>query len=355
VRAVVLDQPGSVTVEERPEPRLQGPDEAIVRVTNAGICGSDLHIVSGRDRGCRLGTIMGHELTGVVEEVGSEVRALRPGDRVVAPFTVSCGSCFYCRRGLTGRCIQSRGFGFITEDGIGLEGAQAERVRVPLADSTLVKLPDRRPDGRPFEDREALFLGDILSTAYGCAAGAAIGPGDVVAVVGCGPVGLLCVQTAQLFAPTAVVVVDGVAYRRERARAFGALPAADPDEAVRLVTELSDGRGADAVLEAVGAAPALDLAIRLARPGATVSIAGYHTAEVYPLPIQAAYGKNLAFKIGRCHARRNIDLLLPLVLSGRFRHTEIITHLLPLAEGARAYQIFAERREDAIKVLLTPV
>ena len=121
--------------------------------------------------------------------------------------------------------------------------------------------------------------------------------------MGCGPVGLLCVQAAQLFAPAAVVAVDGVGYRRERARAFGALPAADPDEAARLVRELSGGRGADAVLEAVGAARALDLAIRLARPGATVSIAGYHTADVYPLPIQAAYGKNLAFKIGRCHAR----------------------------------------------------
>ena len=267
---------------------------------------------------------------------------------------MSCGSCFYCQRGLTGRCVHSRGFGFIDEGGAGLEGAQTERVRVPLAETTLVKLPEHRLDGRVFEDREALFLGDILSTAYGCAAGASINPGDVVAVVGCGPVGLLCVQAAQLFAPAAVVAVDAVAYRRERARSFGALPAAGPDEASRLVAELSAGRGADAVLEAVGAAGALDLAIRLARPGATVSIAGYHTAEVYPLPIQAAYGKNLSFKIGRCHARHTIDILLPLVLAGRLRHTEIITHLMPISDGAHAYQIFSERREDAIKVLLTP-
>jgi threonine dehydrogenase-like Zn-dependent dehydrogenase len=354
VKAVVLDQLGTVRVQERPEPRLEGADEAIVRVTYAGICGSDLHIVSGRDRGCRLGTIMGHELTGVVEELGSEVDGLRVGDRVVAPFTVSCGSCFYCRRGLTGRCVHSRGFGFVAEDGVGLEGAQAERLRVPLAATTLVKLPDRRADGQPFEDREALFLGDILSTAHGCATGASISPGDVVAVVGCGPVGLLCVLAAQSFAPAAVVAVDAVAYRRERARSFGAVAAASPDEAAHLVADLSAGRGADAVLEAVGVAEALDLAIRLARPGATVSIAGYHTAEVYPLPIQAAYAKNLAFKIGRCHARRGIDLLLPLVLAGHLRHTEIITHVLPLSEGARAYQIFAERREEAIKVLLTP-
>ena len=354
VKAVVLSELGSVQVQERPEPRIASPDEAIVRVTCAGVCGSDLHIVSGRDRGCQLGTIMGHEMVGVVEEVGSEVKALRNGDRVVAPFTVSCGTCFYCRRGLTGRCVRSSGFGFVSEDGAGLQGAQAELVRVPMAETTLVKLPERRLDGQPFEDREALFLGDILSTAYSCAYGAAIQAGDVVAVIGCGPVGLLCVQAARLFAPAAVVAVDSLEYRRERARAFGALPAADADEASRLIAGLSDGRGADAVLEAVGASVALDMAISLARPDATVSIAGYHTAEVYPLPIQAAYGKNLSFKIGRCHARHYIDVLLPRVLAGRFRHTDIITHELPLSEGARAYQIFSERREDAIKVLLTP-
>jgi threonine dehydrogenase-like Zn-dependent dehydrogenase len=354
VKAVVLDRIGSVQVQDRPQPRAPGAGEAIVRVTCAGICGSDLHIVSGRDAGCRPGTIMGHELVGVVEEVGAGVDRLRAGARVVAPFTVSCGACFYCRRGLTGRCVSSRGFGFVTEEGAGLEGAQAGWVRVPLADSTLVELPETRAGGAPFTDAEALFLGDILSTAYGCAEAAGIGAGDVVAVVGCGPVGLLCVQAAQLFAPAAVVAVEGVGYRRERARSFGALPAADAEEAVRLVAERTEGRGADAVLEAVGAAPALDLAIRLARPGATVSIAGYHTAAEYPLPIQAAYGKNLGLRIGRCHARRHIDTLLPLVLAGRFRQTEIITHQLPLADGARAYDIFAQHQDQAIKVLLHP-
>jgi threonine dehydrogenase-like Zn-dependent dehydrogenase len=353
MKAVVMHEVGSVRVEDREPPRLGGPDEAIVRVTCAGLCGSDLHIVSGRDRGCRPGTIMGHELVGIVEEVGAEVR-LRPGTRVVAPFTVNCGACFYCQRGLTGRCVRSRGFGFVTEEGLGLEGAQAEYVHVPLADTTLVPLPATKNDGSALEDREALFLGDILSTAHGCALGAGINAGDVVAVVGCGPVGLLCVQAAQLFAPAAVIAVDGVEYRRERARGFGALPAGGADEAAHLIGELTAGRGADAVLEAVGAPGALDLAIRLARPGAAVSIAGYHTADVYPLPIQAAYGKNLTIKIGRCHARHQIDVLLPLVLAGRLRHTEIITHDLPLTEGARAYEIFAQRKEGAIKVVLRP-
>jgi threonine dehydrogenase-like Zn-dependent dehydrogenase len=217
-----------------------------------------------------------------------------------------------------------------------------------------VRLPDLREDQRPFTDREALFLGDILSTAYGCAEGAGIAAGEVVVVIGCGPVGLLCVQAAQLFAPMAVVAVDGVGYRREKAQELGAVPAADGDEAAHLLGELTGGRGADAVLEAVGAEGALDLGIRLARPGATISIAGYHTADSYPLPIQAAYGKNLTFKIGRCHARRYIDVLLPLVLAGRLRHTEIVSHVLPLAEGPRAYDLFGERRDKAIKVLLEP-
>ena len=175
-----------------------------------------------------------------------------------------------------------------------------------------------------------------------------------MAVVGCGPVGLLCLQAAQLHAPAAVIAVDSVGYRRERAQAFGAVPAADGEEAARLIAERTDGRGADAILEAVGAAPALDLAIRLARPGATVSIAGYHTADAYPFPIQTAYARNLTVKIGRCHARRFIDVLLPLVLAGRFRHTEIITHQLPLADAVRAYEIFAHRQDQAIKVLLHP-
>jgi threonine dehydrogenase-like Zn-dependent dehydrogenase len=354
MKALVLQRPGVVGVEDRPEPRPPGAGEVVVRVTCAGICGSDLHIVSGRDRGCRMGTIMGHELVGVVEEVGSGVQTLKTGDRVVAPFTVNCGECFYCRRGLTGRCLRSSGFGFVGEDGRGLEGAQAQWLRVPLAESSLRVLPDRRADGSPLTDQDALFLGDILSTAYGCARGAAIEPGAVVAVVGCGPVGLLAVQAAHLFRPAAVVAIDSVIHRREKARTFGALPAAHGEEAARVVAELTDGRGADAVLEAVGAAPALDLALRLARPGAVVSIAGYHTDQVYPLPIQEAYGKNLTLRIGRCHARALIDELLPLVLDGRLRHTEIITHTLPLGDGARAYELFAQRRDNAIKVLLLP-
>ncbi len=353
MKAIVFEAPGVVRVAERPEPALREPTDAIVRVTTAGLCGSDLHIVDGRDRGCRLGTIMGHELVGVVEAVGSGVARVRPGDRVVSPFTVSCGGCFYCRRALPARCVQSACFGFVGEDGAGLEGAQAELVRVPLADGTLVRVPEAADDGAPLTDREVLFLGDILSTAWGAAEAAGIEAGDVAAVVGCGPVGLLCVEVLRQWSPAAVVAVDPVAHRRAQAGRLGA-DAVSPEEALGAVRARTEGRGADAVLEAVGAGGALDLAIELVRPGGMVSIAGYHTAEVYPLRIQEAYGKNLGLKIGRCNARYHMERLLPLVAGRRLRHTEIISHELPLSEGAEAYAMFRERREGVVKVLLRP-
>jgi threonine dehydrogenase-like Zn-dependent dehydrogenase len=351
MKCIVLARPGVVALEDRPEPGLQAADDVIVRVTAAGICGSDLHIVSGRDRGCRSGTIMGHELVGVVDQVGGAIRAFQRGDRVVAPFTVNCGACFFCTRGLTGRCEHSQGFGFVTDDGRGLPGAQAERVRVPLAPSTLVKVPDTKQDGTPLTDVEALFLGDILSTAYSAVKGAAISPGDVVAVIGCGPVGLLAVQAAQLQRPAAIVAVDPVVERRARAAAFGAT-AVEPTEARAVIDQLTAGRGADAAVEAVGTTPALDAAIALVRAGAVVSIAGYHTAETYPFAIQAAYGKNLTIRIGRCHARATLVDVLPLVLAGQLRPEGVLSHLLPLRDGVEAYDLF--ERRAATKVVLRP-
>jgi threonine dehydrogenase-like Zn-dependent dehydrogenase len=353
MKAIVFEAPGVVRFADRPPPVLSDPGDALVRVTTAGICGSDLHILEGRDP-CRLGTIMGHELVGVVEQVSGAVARFRPGDRVVAPFTVCCGECFYCRRALPARCVRAACFGVVDQQGRGLEGAQAEAVRVPLADTTLVRVPDQGADGAPLLDRDVLFLGDILSTAYGAAEAGGIQPGDVVAVVGCGPVGLLGVEAAlRLFGPSAVVAVEGVGYRREQAARFGA-QAVRPDEARGAVLERTEGRGADVVIEAVGAAPALDLAIDLVRPCGTVSIAGYPTAETYPWKINAAYGKNLTLRTGRCNARRHMDRLLPLVSARRLRHTEIITHEVPLADGPEAYAMFRERRDGAIKILLHP-
>jgi threonine dehydrogenase-like Zn-dependent dehydrogenase len=359
MKAITLASIGAVELAERPEPRLERPGDALVRVTTAAICGSDIHVVEGRDRGVRLGTILGHEFVGVVEELAPGVPGLAVGDRVLAPFTVSCGACFFCRRGLTARCVRSEGFGFVNDSGQGLEGAQAELVRVPLAGSSLLRVPSRAPDGAAVLDEDVLFLGDVFSTAYSCVESAGVGPGDTMVVVGCGPVGLLCVVAARWLGVGAVVAIDSVDYRLDKAAALGAT-ALDlgrppcPAALLQVVAELTEGRGADAAVEAVGSAAALDLAQQLVRPGGVVSIAGYHTDAVYPFPIHAAYLKNLTLRIGRCSARVVMERLLPRVLAERPPLTAIVSHVLPLADGPRGYELFRRRQESAIKVLLKP-
>jgi threonine dehydrogenase-like Zn-dependent dehydrogenase len=359
MKAITLRGIGAVELADRPEPRLEQPGDALVRVTTAAICGSDVHIVEGRDRGVRPGTILGHEFVGVVEALAGEVPGLAAGDRVLAPFTVSCGECFFCRRGLTARCVQSLCFGFVSDSGEGLEGAQAELVRVPLAASTLLRVPAAGPDGRAVADEEVLFLGDVFSTAFACAEGAAFAAGDTVVVIGCGPVGLMCVIAARWLGAGAVVAVDSIDYRLDKAAALGAtvvdLGRAPGAAALQpLLGELTGGRGADAALEAVGSAAALDLALQAVRPGGVVSIAGYHTDAVYPLPIHAAYAKNLTLRVGRCSARAVMERLLPRVLAERPPLTAIISHVLPLRDGPRGYEMFRRRQDSAIKVLLKP-
>jgi threonine dehydrogenase-like Zn-dependent dehydrogenase len=355
MKAIFLNQIGSVALQQSDPPKIQDPSDVILRVTTAGVCGSDLHIVHGRDPGIRMGTIMGHEFVGIIEERGEAVTEFKSGDRVVSPFTINCGSCFYCKREMPARCVKSLGFGFINEDGTGLHGGQAEFVRVPLANSTLMKIPDLNLKGEPLKDEDVLFLGDIFSTAYSTAEGARIQKGDTVAVIGCGPVGLLCILAAKLFEPANIVAVDSVDYRLEKAKQFGATVVnPDPESVWKVIAEMTDGRGADAALEAVGHPSALDLAIHAVRPGAVVSIAGYHTKESYPFPIQLAYRKNLTVRIGRCNAGKYMRQLLPVVLQNQLPLGEIITHVLPLKDGVAAYEIFANRHDNAIKVLLKP-
>lgn len=355
MKAIFLNQIGGVVLQDTDPPKIQDPSDVIVRVTTAGVCGSDLHIVHGRDPGIRLGTIMGHEFVGIIEQCGDAVTEFKTGDRVVSPFTINCGSCFYCKREMPARCVKSLGFGFINEDGIGLHGAQAEFARVPLANSTLMKIPDRNLNGEPLKDEDVLFLGDIFSTAYSTAEGAKIQKGDTVVVLGCGPVGLLCILAAKLFEPANIVAVDSVEYRLKKAEQFGAIVVTpDPEFVWKTIAEMTNGRGADAALEAVGHPSALDLAIHAVRPGAVVSVAGYHTKDSYAFPIQLAYRKNLTLRIGRCNAGKYMRQLLPIILKNEIPLREIITHILPLSDGVTAYDIFANRRDNAIKVLLKP-
>lgn len=348
MRALTFRGIESVAVDHLPEPLLEAPSDALVRVEAAGICGSDLHVYHGRERGLDPGTVMGHELVGEVVAVGSEVTGFAPGDRVVSPFTTSCGRCFYCRHGLTCRCRQGQLFGWV-EAGAGLDGAQAELVRVPMADSTLARLPAALPAVA------ALLAGDVLPTGLFAADLAAVGPETVAAVLGCGPVGLAAVLACRERGAAAVFAVDAVAERLELAARFGATPVdlerGDPGAAVRAAT---GGRGADAILEAVGSPAASRLALDLLRPGGTLAAVGVHNEAAFPFSPLEAYDKNLTFRAGRCPARAYLEESLALLTRRQADLDALFTHRLPLDEGPRGYRIFAGRREGCIKVALLP-
>lgn len=239
---------GRVAVESVPEPTLLEPTDALVRVEVAGLCGSDLHVFRGHEQGLDPGTVMGHELLGEIVATGSSVTRFRVGDRVVSPFSTACGNCFFCRRDLPSRCERGQLFGWV-ESGRGLEGCQAEFVRVPLADTTLVAVPA----GVPGE--EALLAGDVLATGwYGAAAGG-VGAGSTVAVVGCGAVGVLAVAAAGELGAARVFAIDPAEDRHSLAARFGGEPTA-LEGAVERVRDLTDGRGVDVVVEAVGSVAA---------------------------------------------------------------------------------------------------
>lgn len=334
--------------ETVPDPQLREPGDVIVRIEWAGLCGSDLHPYFGREIGLDAGTVVGHEFVGEVVEKVPGATHFRKGDRVVSPFTTNCGTCFYCRRGLTARCERGQLFGWV-ERGKGLHGAQAEYVRVPLADSTLLAVPEG------VEPELALLAGDVLATGVFTASMGGVETGDTVAVVGCGPVGLMAVLGARELGAGRVFAFDLVADRLDTAALYGAEAldalAVDPVEVLRDATE---GRGADVVLEAVGSPEATRLAVDLVRPGGTVAAAGVHTEERFAFTPGEAYDKNLTYRAGRCPARFWAEKLLPLVAEGKYDLGAMISHRLPLAEGPGAYRLFAERRDGCVKVLFEP-
>lgn len=334
--------------ERVPDPHILEPGDVLVRVRVAGICGSDLHPYFGRERGLDPGTVMGHELLGEVVETGDGVRAFEAGDRVVAPFSTSCGGCFYCRRGLTARCLRGQLFGWVQE-GRGLQGAQAELVRVPLADGTLVRVPEG------LDDAVALLAGDILSTAAFGADLAGVAPGDLVVVVGCGPVGLLAVRAALERGAREVVAVDPVPSRLEAAARFGATPSvADRAEALALVRERSEGRGADAAIEAVGSAESTRLAADLLCLGGRLAAVGVHVEPHLALSPGEIYDRNLRYAAGRCPARHYMPASLETAVRDQALISTLITHRLPLSGGVEAYRRFAAREPGWTKVVLMP-
>ena len=351
MKAAVFHGPHDVRVENVPDPRIKSPTDAIIRITRAAICGSDLHPYHG-GMPVQPGFVIGHECVGIVEETGPAVIRLKKGQRVVIAACPACGNCFYCRRGQVSQCSETGsatfGFGRNFAGTLGeVGGAQAEAICVPFADYTCYALPESVDDDR------AAFLADILPTGFFGALNGDIRPGDTVAVFGCGPVGLCAVMTAGLFGPAEINAVDGLPYRRELARKLGAV-AVDVGEANQKILDATNGRGADVCIEAVGSAPPLDAAFANVRGGGTVSMVGVPGDPTYNFPISVAFMRDITFRIGLANIRSHIPHLARLIEKGRLDPRPIVSHVLPLSEAPRGYQIFDGHTEGAIKVLLKP-
>jgi 2-desacetyl-2-hydroxyethyl bacteriochlorophyllide A dehydrogenase len=343
MRAVVLRAPGDVGVDTVPDPSIIDPGDAIVQVSATAICGADLFPFHGFTPGFENGTILGHEFTGTVVEAGSDVRRVRVGQRVVCTSMISDGTCAHCRAGRPSQCLGRALFGY---SGVypRLDGGQAEYVRVPHADRCLLVLPDE------VDDETAIFLADILPTGFGSVTRGDVGVGDVVVVVGCGPVGLMAVLCAAKMAGT-LLAVDGVAERRALATSLGAHAVA-PDAAEAAVADATGGLGADVVIEAAGSSGALDLALHLARGRGTVSVVGAHFEPDYPLDNGLMFERELTLRFTIGDPVRDRERLLGLMATRRLEPAQIITHRLPLEDATEAYRLFDSR--EATKVVLTP-
>jgi threonine dehydrogenase-like Zn-dependent dehydrogenase len=377
-----------VRVVDVPEPTIQNPRDAIVRVTSTAICGSDLHLYGGFIPTMQKGDVLGHEFMGEVVEVGSAVENLSPGDRVVVPFPIACGSCWFCRRELWSLCDNSNPNAWMAEELMGhspaglfgyshmlggYAGGQAEYVRVPFADVGPLKLDDS------LSDEQVLFLSDILPTGWMAAEQCDIQPGDVVAVWGAGPVGQFAMRAAQLLGAERVIGIDRFDSRLSLARRHGVETIDYSETDVhRALLDLTGGRGPDACIDAVGLEAhgtgllarydqvaqavrfetdrpiALREAIVACRKGGTVSLAGVYGGYVDKLPFGAAFNKALTLRMGQTHVHRYLRPLLERIRQGEIEPSDIITHRLPLAQAPHAYEIFQRKQEDCLKVVLDP-
>jgi threonine dehydrogenase-like Zn-dependent dehydrogenase len=346
VKAVVFRGVGSLAVEDVPEPTIEEPGDAVVRISAAGICGSDLHFLHGKAP-LTPGDTIGHEGVGVVEEVGPDVLRFQPGDRVVIAFDIACGECWYCRHGQTALCerFQMLGGGVF---GGNLGGAQAEKVRVPSADVNLLSIPDG------IEDERALFVGDIITTGYYGTAIAGIGPEDTVAVVGAGPVGFFCIQAAGLHGARQVLALDKLPDRLALAEKVGATPInVDETNPHMAVSDLTDGRGADVVIEAVGHPSAYETALDVVRGGGTVSVVGVYVTEQVEVSLGVYWARAIRVLFaGMCPIHAWWERAMEAVREGSIDPLPIISHTLPLEEAVRGYELFDSHR--ATKVVLKP-
>ncbi|MFL6099765.1 MAG: zinc-dependent alcohol dehydrogenase [Actinomycetales bacterium] len=394
MRALTWQGKRDVKVMDVPDPVIEEPTDAIVKVTSTAICGSDLHLYEVLGPFLRSGDVLGHEAMGIVEEVGPAVSQITPGDRVVVPFNISCGSCWMCDRGLFAQCettqVRSHGkgsalFGY-TELYGSVPGGQAEYVRVPQAHFGPIKVPDDVPDER------VLYLSDILPTAWQGVAYAALEPGDTLAVLGLGPVGQLAGRVALHQGAGRVIGVDLVPDRLQLAAKHGMEPLDinDCDDVSEALIDLTGGRGPDAILDAVGmeahgspagklahaavgllpdavAKPmterigvdrlaALRTAMKAVRRGGTVSVSGVYGGELDPLPMMELFDRGVQIRMGQCHVKRWVDEILPAALAENdpLGLESLATHHLSLQDAPHGYDIFQRKDDGCIKVVLSP-
>jgi alcohol dehydrogenase len=342
VKAVVLRAPGDVGVDEVADPSIRDPGDAIVAVRTTALCGADLFPFHGLTPGFELGTVLGHEFAGEVVEVGPAVERIRRGQRVVNVSMISDGTCPACRAGRVTQCEGRSLFGY---SGVypRLDGGQAELVRVPQADRALRPLPDE------VSDDAAVFLADVLPTAFAAVSRGGVAPGDTVVVVGCGPVGLAALLLAAETADR-LLAVDGVPARRELAARLGAEPLR-PDEAAAVVADATEGLGADVVIEAAGSPGGLDASLRLARGRGMVSVVGAHFEPDYPLDNGLMFERELTVRFSIGDPTADGEPLLARLAGGEIDPTAIVTHRLPLSDAAEAYRLFDSR--EATKVVLS--
>lgn len=385
MKAAVFHKPGDISYDNVDDPRIEEAGDVILRVTSTAICGSDLHILSGAVPQT-TDMVMGHEFMGIVEEVGPSVKNLKRGDRVVVPFPIACGHCFFCNHGASPSCENSnykhygpngdlmdqKGaalFGYTDLYG-GYSGGQAEYVRVPYADISPRIVPDN------LSDEQALFLTDIFPTGWSAIDWAQLKGGEVVAIFGSGPVGLMAQKAAWINGASRVIAIDPLDYRLEKARMVNKVEILNPHkvDVVAAIRDMTGGRGADVCVDAVGFEPertfmdkvkatinfekgsikVLDLCFQAVRRSGTVSIVGVYGSPYDNFPLHRIFDKGLTIKQGQAPVLNYIDHLIDLVKEEKVILDDIITHSLPLSEVAQGYKLFDEKEDDCIKVVLKP-
>lgn len=345
MKAVIFHGIGDISIEEIDVPTIQKASDAIIRITLTTICGSDLHLIHGQTVVDPESPI-GHECVGVVEEVGSDVSSFKPGDRVIVPTFTHCGNCFFCKKGSTSQCEKGGIIGFGSIRG-GLGGAQTEYVRVPFADMSLVKTPDS------LTDEDVLFVGDVIATAYFALENVPIKPGDTVAVVGPGPIGLAVQEIAPVFGAGKIIMIGTREYRMEVAKQRGAaLINPNEENAPQKVLEFTNGYGADVVVECAGTPDSFKIAFDSVRKGGAVSLMGMW-GEPIKVPLNDMVMNNITIFTGLVDCNR-LEEIVQLIEAGRINTNFLITHRMKLDDILEAYRIFENKEDNVLKIAITP-